>query len=280
MLEELLSRMWPEVNRNQCHIEPVNGLTGESWRIRAPGNDCLARGNTPQKRVLGVEKQREYRILRQLLPSKLAPRPRGRWAQWLLVDWLAGEKLSPTAWCDEVANGGLARRLRQLHHRPLYGYPLNLRARYAVYWQASDPDRRCPAWLRLQQQFMRKKMPAPLHIAPLHMDLHPGNVVRSVDGELWLIDWEYAADGDIALELAALVKGNGLNVFEQQALLCAYCAGAAGYCAPLLQRRVAAWGPWVDYLMMMWYEARWGQTRQQQFVTASTPLRLRLGLPF
>ncbi|MEA9391999.1 phosphotransferase [Acerihabitans sp. TG2] len=280
MLDELLSRMWPGVNRNQYHIEPVNGLTGESWRVRAPGNDCLARENTPQKRVLGVERQREYRILRQLLPSKLAPRPRGRWAQWLLVDWLAGENLSPALWQDELSGGGLARRLRQLHRRPLYGYPLNLRARYAVYWQASDPDRRCPAWLRLQQRFMRQKMPAALHIAPLHMDLHPGNVLRSVDGDLLLIDWEYAADGDIALELAALVRGNDLNACEQQALLRTYCASGAGYGAPVLQQRIAAWAPWVDYLMMMWYEARWGQTRQQQFVTAATPLRRRLGLPF
>ncbi len=272
--------MWPAVDTHQWHIEPVNGLTGESWRVRAPGNDCLARENTTQKRVLGVERRREYRILRQLRPSRLAPKPRGRVAQWLLVDWLAGVTLSSDAWRDEVSRGGLARRLRQLHLCPRYGYPLDLRSRYAAYWQESDPGRRCPAWLRLHQRFMREKMPAALHIAPLHMDLHPGNVVRGVNGELLLIDWEYAADGDITLELAALIQGNGLDEGEQQALFAAYCATDTGYAPSLLQRRVAAWGPWIDYLMMMWYEARWGQTRQRRFVAASTPLRLRLGLPF
>ena len=38
-------------------------------------------------------------------------------------------------------------------------------------------------------------------ISPLHMDVHAGNLVHSASG-LKLIDWEYAGDGDIALELA------------------------------------------------------------------------------
>ena len=35
------------------------------------------------------------------------------------------------------------------------------------------------------------------------MDVHAGNLVHSASG-LKLIDWEYAGDGDIALELAAV----------------------------------------------------------------------------
>ena len=42
----------------------------------------------------------------------------------------------------------------------------------------------------------------PLRLALLHMDIHGGNVIRHRDS-LQLIDWEYASDGDVALELAA-----------------------------------------------------------------------------
>jgi aminoglycoside phosphotransferase (APT) family kinase protein len=35
------------------------------------------------------------------------------------------------------------------------------------------------------------------------MDVHAGNIIHSESG-LRLIDWEYAGDGDIALELAAV----------------------------------------------------------------------------
>lgn len=49
--------------------------------------------------------------------------------------------------------------------------------------------------------------PLPLRLAPLHMDVHAGNPVHSRDG-LRLIDWEYAGDGDIAMELAAVWTGS------------------------------------------------------------------------
>ncbi len=42
-----------------------------------------------------------------------------------------------------------------------------------------------------------------MRLAPLHMDVHAGNIVHTAGG-LRLIDWEYAGDGDIALELAAV----------------------------------------------------------------------------
>ncbi len=56
------------------------------------------------------------------------------------------------------------------------------------------------------------------------MDVHSGNLVADEKG-LHLIDWEYAADGDIALELAALCaaapehKDSWLESYAQAAQL-------------------------------------------------------------
>ncbi len=274
----MLARRLPGIDPGACRVEPVGGLTGESWRIRAPGVDWLVRAATPQHPALGVDRQREYRILRHLQPRQLAPRPIAPKTPWLVVEWLAGETLSAADWHRALADGTLAGRLLHLHRGPRCGYPLALRPRYAACWQASDPGRRSPAWLRLHQRFMRGKMPAPLHIVPLHMDVHPGNLVRADDGGLRLIDWEYAGDGDIALELAALARGNQLDGRQCAALLAGYHAASPGYSLAALRRQVAAWTPWVDYLMLMWYEARWGQTGRRQFILQAVAPRRRLGL--
>ncbi|NDL61906.1 thiamine kinase [Acerihabitans arboris] len=279
-LDELLTQVLPQADAAGCLVEPVDGLTGASWRIRAAGVDWLAREASPSKQLLGVDRRREFRLLRRLPAGTPAPAPRTNRAQWLLVDWLPGETLPEAGWQAEMAGGALAALLAQLHRGPRYGYPIALRARYAAYWQASDPSRRCPAWLRLQQRFMRAKMPSTLSLAPLHMDIHPGNVLRGRDGGLRLIDWEYAGDGDIALELAALFRGNGLDGRRQAGFLLAYQARSPGYAQDVLRRRIAAWAPWVDYLMLMWYEVRWRQTRQRQFLQYAAPLRRNLGLPF
>ncbi|WP_257896521.1 phosphotransferase, partial [Enterobacter chuandaensis] len=45
--------------------------------------------------------------------------------------------------------------------------------------------------------------PQPIRLSPLHMDVHAGNIVHTPEGGR-LIDWEYAGDGDVALELAAV----------------------------------------------------------------------------
>lgn len=104
------------------------------------------------------------------------------------------------------------------------------------------------------------------------MDIHAGNVLETPHG-LRLIDWEYAADGDIALELAAMVRSNGWNAVQQHALVQRY-VDAGGYRdLVLLQQQVNRWLPWVDYLMLMWFEVRWQQTGELKYCEWAQPLR-------
>lgn len=131
----------------------------------------------------------------------------------------------------------------------------------AQYWQRSDPARRTPRWLRWHQRLCRRGEPRPLRLAPLHMDVHAGNIIHS-DAGLKLIDWEYAGDGDIALELAAVWIAPG----ERRQLVTAYARRAA-IDPQQLWRQVARWRPWVLLLMAGWYEMRWRQSGDRQFIT-------------
>ncbi len=128
-------------------------------------------------------------------------------------------------------------------------------------WQQSAPTRRTRFWLRLLHRLRRRGEPRPLRLAPLHMDVHPGNLVQA-QTQLRLIDWEYAGDGDVALELACV----WLDDATREALLVDY-AQRALMDATLLRRQVARWRPWSGLLMAGWYERRFQETGDRKFIT-------------
>lgn len=198
--------------------------------------------------------RRQYRAL-QSLPATLAPRPLGYYAGWMAVEYVEGSAL-----VDLPETGRMASLLHHLHQQRRFGWRVNVLRLLEHYWQFSDPARRFPAWLRLIKRLQRHGEPRPLRLAPLHMDVHSGNIIDTAHG-LQLIDWEYAGDGDIALELAAI----GIEGEPRQALLAAY-AHRAGIAPAVLQKQVRRWRIWVGMLMAGWYEYRWRQTGEQQFI--------------
>ncbi|MGH1473504.1 thiamine kinase [Yersinia proxima] len=267
------------------HISPVSGLTGESWRISYPSNktatiNWLAREQSVQKTQLGVDRRRERKLLRHVAGHHLAPTVIAADQHWLVVNWLGGDVVTNAQFIELSNNGQLAELLTRLHHLPASGYRLDLRAQLIRYARQIDSKRLSPHWLRLHQHFLRRPLPQTLKLAPLHMDIHPGNLLTTPSG-LKLIDWEYAADGDVALDIAALFRGNSWSAPQQQAFLQHYCANEQGYHdIERLSRQIQRWEPWVDYLMLMWFEVRWQQTGNTEFLQWVAPLRRRFNLSF
>lgn len=207
---------------------------------------------------------RQYRALRRL-PDTLAATARFCAGGWMAVDYLPGEV--KTTLPDATA---LACVLSQLHHQPRFGWRVLLQPLLEQSWQTCDPGRRSPGWLRELKRLSAQGEPQPLRLSPLHMDVHPGNLVHTADG-LRLIDWEYAGDGDVALELAAVWSE------DRKALVIAY-AREARIDAVLLWRQVLRWRPWVQMLMAGWYECRWQQTGDRQFITLADEIWRQRGI--
>ncbi|AHM74582.1 thiamine kinase [Yersinia hibernica] len=290
-LYALLNSIIPALDLADCHISPVSGLTGESWRIShssntGPNIEWLAREQSVQKTQLGVDRRREHKLLRHVAGSQLAPTIIAADQHWLVVNWLEGDVVTDGQFIELSGNGQLARLLTRLHHLPASGYRLDLRAQLIRYAGLIDSKRRSPSWWRLQQDFLHRPPPQPVKLAPLHMDIHSGNLLATPTG-LKLIDWEYAADGDIALEIAALFcshtgwRGDSDSAARQQVFLQHYCHNELGYHdIGRLSRQVRQWMPWVDYLMLMWFEVRWQQTGNSEFLQWAAPLRQRFNLSF
>lgn len=250
--DEILSRFFPH-----AALVASPDYTGLS------GGSCVI-ANGQQRLVLRQQHAattpapflRQYRALKRL-PSTLAPRPQWLGQGWMAVDYLTGEV--KTALPDPQP---LTDLLYHLHQQPRFGWRITLLPLLEHYWQACDPARRTPRWLAWLKHLKREGEPGVIRLAPLHMDVHAGNLVHTASG-LRLIDWEYAGDGDIALELASVWTADEA---ERQRLIGAY-ARVANIDVTQLTRQVRRWRPWVLMLMAGWYECRWQQTGEQQFIT-------------
>ncbi|SFF15541.1 thiamine kinase [Phytobacter palmae] len=248
--DALLSRYFP-------HYAPVDGqvtgLSGGSCLI-SNGHHCLILRQ--QHQAASSPFLRQYRALKRL-PRRIAPQPRFFGKGWMVIDYIPGVLQSSLP-----ASHNLAVLLYDLHRCAPFGWRLNLLPLLEAYWQQCLPSRRTLFWL--QQLKLRRKEgePVPLRLAPLHMDVHAGNLVHSHDG-LRLIDWEYAGDGDIAMELAGVWTG---SEHQRRELVAEYA-----HCAMLdetrLWRQVLRWRPWIAMLMAGWFECRWQQTGDRQFIT-------------
>ncbi|WP_283603010.1 phosphotransferase [Serratia proteamaculans] len=274
-LRRLIENQLPAVKTAGCRFSPVQGLTGESWRIEGEGVQLLARQQSAEKSALGVSRRREARMLCRA-GKGIGPQVLAQNNQWIILQWLDGDVVTEAGFAQLNECGDLAELMAGLHRQPLSGYSLNLQRQFAHYWPQLDPQRLTPAWLRLHQHFLHRRPPMPLKRAPLHMDIHPGNLIADGD-RLRLIDWEYAADGDIALDIAALFRGNAWMPADQQRYLQHYVR--TGYSdLPLLRAQVQRWLPWVDYLMLLWFEVRWQQTGDPEFLRWGAVLHRRFCL--
>lgn len=232
---------------------PLNGLTGLSGKVVCGQQQWLAR-RIPQQPIPFISRRREWHLLRGLTASGLVPRALAINHRWLLLEWLPGDPLPEAEFLARQTE--LLALLTRLHHQPLSGYRLRLLPLLQHYWQQCRE--RHPRWLRRLRRLTRQGEPAPLRLGLLHMDIHAGNLLVQPAG-LRLIDWEYAADGDVALELAAIISGNGLNQAQSAALLTEYAA--VNQLDPdILQRQVRRWQPWLRLLMASWYQLRWEQS--------------------
>ncbi|MBN3137777.1 thiamine kinase [Pectobacterium punjabense] len=274
-LTTAIQKHFPAVEMDDIRFELVGGLSSKSWRIRGPGIEWLARRQSPTERKMGVNRQREFALLRQMSAIGLAPRPLLWRDGWLIVEWVPGRIATSDEFLMMLANGEVARILSQLHRLPCSGHPVDLKTLFAQHWQLMDPRRRSPALLRAHHHFQCTALPTPLALAPLHLDVHAENLLITPQGAM-LIDWEYASDGDIAFELAFIVRASQMESVAQTRFLQSYQQYRRGFSVSRLQQQMTQWFPWVDYLVLMWFEIRWQQTKNPEFLAEIPALYQRL----
>lgn len=253
-LQRLIEKYLPAAQAAGC-FSHLQGLSGGSLHFNLGTEEYVARHQLTAP-MPGVSLSRQHRALRRLPPG-IGPRPVCLAEGWLIVEWLNGEVKSELPSLQTLTS-----LLYDLHRQHCFGWRISLLQLLEHYWQNAASERRSLLWLRLLKKMKRQGEPKPLRLAPLHMDVHAGNLVNQSDG-IKLIDWEYAGDGDVALELAAVALANN---FDSGRLVHAY-AQLSHIPLQVLVQQVARWQPWVIMLMASWYECRWSQTQDKTFLT-------------
>ncbi|WP_183271893.1 thiamine kinase [Buttiauxella sp. A111] len=262
-LQRVIEKYLPAAQAAGC-FSPLEGLSGGSVYFSIGTREYVARQQL-ETSMPGVSLARQYRALTRISRG-IGSRPVCLAEGWLIVEWLNGEVKS-----ELPSLHSLTSLLYDLHHQPCFGWRINLLPLLERYWQMAARERRSLAWLRLLKKMKKQGEPKPLRLAALHMDIHAGNLVYQ-EQSIQLIDWEYAGDGDVALELAAIVTGNNI---DSESLIRTY-AQMSHIQVDELSRQVRRWRPWVILLMASWYECRWQQTQDRTFLTLADEAWCRL----
>lgn len=236
-------------------LTSLAGLTGQSVKLVNEQGSFVMRP-APALTIPHVNRLREGRLLRKLFVRGLTPRPLLVTKRLLVLPWQPGTPLSSSTLPQHSQQ--VIARLVHLHQQPPVGYPLPLLPLLERYWQLCQ--NRHPRWLRALQRLRRAGEPRPLRLAPLHLDVHAGNLLVDEQG-IQLIDWEYALDGDIALELAALCNSEP----QLRTLWLEQYAQAAHLPLHQLTQQVARWQPWLALLIASWYQLRAEQSGEARF---------------
>lgn len=196
-------------------VKKLSGITGGSHLIVTSTHQLILRQQTDQVSRLGICYYNEARLLSKLKLS-FSPKPYTFSRTFSLLHWIKGETVQSYTF-------SLLKQLAQLfaflHQIPLQKVKalnlprLDIYQRCHFLWQQLTPK---------QQNLVGKlsdiKPVKPFHLAICHHDVHLDNLVKR-GNKLYLIDWEYAALSDSALEIAMFLHNNKLSVGQKNVFL-------------------------------------------------------------
>jgi thiamine kinase-like enzyme len=217
MLPQILSSI-PQLESATLLAELSAGPFHRSWRLASDVGDVVVRVDSPLVAAIGLDRKCEAAALRIAFGSGIGPEL--IWADpergVQITRYLPGRSWGSKDLGNPENFARLAKLLSRLHSLPVTGewpdWLAGLR-RYADI-VATHPAQQLYAeseglFLRLEQASAGRRVLC-------HGDIHAANIVDN--GQLRLIDWEYAGVVSPLLDLAAFARQHELN----QALLAAF----------------------------------------------------------
>jgi thiamine kinase len=192
--------------------ELTGGLTNKSYLLQSGERLLVLRINHPNSVDLDIDRHSELTIHHMAAAAKLSPAiiysaPDSRY--WVR-DYINGNPLSDLQ-ISPAHLDQMARLLNQLHRLPLaFKTPitrLDISRKVNRYLQQTTPNE--------EVHQLRQNLSALMYSHSTqteektanclcHMDPLPANWIEAPNGKLWLLDWEYSAWANPALDYAAL----------------------------------------------------------------------------
>ena len=226
------------------------GLVNTCYSLQLVDERCYLREGSPHAHQLGIHRYRELNILQHAVVAGWAPEilhiePE---TGLLVTRWVDDEPLPLCSWQTETGLQRLGHLMASIHGSALDG------THQAMHLDMANQIRFYLARICVrsseQSMFANKSLQMLSQLAPVdhvlcHNDINPGNLLGS---KPWVVDWEYAAFGDPAFDLAVLGRNFELSTPQLTKMLCHY-HDRGGYCSI---ERVMAMLPVVDVINLLW----------------------------
>lgn len=223
-----VSQILGEVSGEPLALE--GGITNRNFRATLGGRDVVVRVPGKDTSELGIDRAAEAQAAQAAARLGLGPAvaaviddPR-----CIATEFVPGETMTAHSLQGEREIVGVANILRTLHESgesiPTDFDPFEVirdHAERAVARGASLPPEYERANLLAEE--IRLKLTSPLHDPVFtHNDLLPANLIRSSDGALHLLDWDYAGMGNRFFDLANFAINAELSETHCDLLLSSY----------------------------------------------------------
>jgi thiamine kinase len=245
----------------EAYIDEVTllkgGLTNHSWLVKVAAGTVVVRINNPHARALHVDREMEAEVLRVVSSAAIGPDvllcdPH----RHVLVTRYLGPACTPEDLRQPERIERIAKVLRRLHSI------LPPRRVAHVGWQASIGDYAATLTalnretelldrdVRTRMQALAAQLEQGATLRLCHNDVHSLNLVDN--GEMRLLDWEYAGLGEPYFDLASLAFYNEFDLAQRALLLRAY----EGTADARVMERLAMACVVFEYVHDLWHEVR------------------------
>ncbi len=207
-------RNWNAALRQEPRVlRRLAGFTNQSYLVGDGGVKLVVRIDATDS-VLRIDRQRERQILRDIAPRPFALPVLHSGNNYLVSRYVAGAPVSR----DTFGIDQSAHLLRLIHQTPTQiSARMNLAAAVND-WTRSIADERIG---RMAEAILARQQVDCDVTCLCHNDLSPENILVSESGPV-VLDWEYAAPGDPAFDIAGHIETMSLNRDETARLLDAY----------------------------------------------------------
>lgn len=239
---------WLQARYNVSQVQKLAGLTACSHLVITEDLKLVWRQQNSIATALGINYQKEAALL-QTLSLSFMPIPYFFHSDFSLLHWIEGK--TPASYTNELLIQ-LADCLAALHRFEWQSTylvnekPFSLKEHCLFLWQQLPEKQR-----QLMENVQELTSIEPFCTSVCHHDIHLENLIERA-GKLYLIDWEYAALSDPALEIALFLQGNCLTE-EQQAVFFEYYFAKVQFLRESFLKKVREYTEGVEWLNRLWF---------------------------
>lgn len=212
LLQQTLSdwQQW-STSHEQTLTEPprligplLGGTTNETFLVASGDFKAVVRVNSPISQALGIDRQREAKILRLLAPSGVIPKVFYCTDDVLVSEYIVGQPLTAQTLKNTVIKETVHAAVNTIQAVPMPNeVPRNYLQYCRGYLDQLSDDCVCPDLKREIEVSATAVDSADWYSVICHHDLVPQNIIENAHG-VTIIDWEYAALGHPRLDFLRL----------------------------------------------------------------------------